>query len=120
MTEKMTNKKAMEMAIEMVTENGGSAELLEKLEKIKAGFDRKSGGSKKPTATQEENIELKEVIIEFLTGENSKRYTATELTKAVAELEELTNQRVTSLLTALVKEGRVNREVEKRKAYFFI
>lgn len=118
MTNKMTNVVAMEMAIEVVKENGGSTELVEKLEKIKEGFEKKKSSTKK-TATQEENEKLKEIIIEFLSGTN-KRFTATELAKEIPELEELTNQRITSLLTALVKDLRIKRGVEKRKAYFFI
>lgn len=118
MTNKLTNVVAMEMAIEVVKENGGSIELVEKLEKIKEGFEKKKSSTKK-TATQEENEKLKEIIVNFL-AESEKRFTATELAKEIPELEELTNQRITSLLTALVKDFRVEREVEKRKAYFFV
>lgn len=118
MTNKMTNVVAMEMAIEMVKENGGSTELVEKLEKIKEGFEKKKSSTKK-TATQEENEKLKNIIVEFL-RDSEKKFTATELAKEVPELAELTNQRITSLLTALVKDLRIQREVEKRKAYFFM
>ena len=118
MTNKMTNVVAMEMAIEMVKENGGSTELVEKLEKIKEGFEKKKSSTKK-TATQEENEKLKDIIVVFL-RDSEKKFTATELAKEVPELADLTNQRITSLLTALVKDLRIQREVEKRKAYFFI
>ena len=118
MTNKLTNVVAMEMAIKAVKENKGSVELVEKLEKIKEGFEKKKSSTKK-TATQEENEKLKEIIVNFLT-ESEKRFTATELAKEVPELAELTNQRITSLLTALVKDFKVKREVEKRKAYFFV
>jgi hypothetical protein len=118
MTNKMTNVVAMEMAIEMVKENGGSTELVEKLEKIKEGFEKKKSSTKK-TATQEENEKLKDIIVVFL-RDSEKKFTATELAKEVPELADLTNQRITSLLTALVKDLRIQREVEKRKAYFFV
>ena len=118
MTNKLTNVVAMDMAIEAVKENEGSVELIEKLEKIKEGFEKKKTSTKK-TATQEENEKFKEIIVNFLT-ESEKRFTATELAKEVPELAELTNQRITSLLTALVKDLKVQREVEKRKAYFFV
>ena len=118
MTNKLTNVVAMEMAIEAVKENEGSVELIEKLEKIKEGFEKKKSSTKK-TATQEENEKLKEIIVNFLT-ESKKKFTATELAKEVPELAELTNQRITSLLTALVKDLKIQREVEKRKAYFFV
>ena len=118
MTNKLTNVVAMEMAIEAVKENSGSIELVEKLEKIKEGFEKKKSSAKK-TATQEENEKLKNIIVVFL-RDSEKKFTATELAKEVPELADLTNQRITSLLTALVKDFRVQREVEKRKAYFFI
>lgn len=118
MTNKLTNVVAMEMAIEAVKENSGSTELVEKLEKIKEGFEKKKSSVKK-TATQEENEKLKDIIVVFL-RDSEKKFTATELAKEVPELADLTNQRITSLLTALVKDFRVQREVEKRKAYFFI
>ena len=118
MTNKLTNVVAMEMAIKAVKENEGSVELIEKLEKIKEGFEKKKSSTKK-TATQEENEKLKEIIVNFLT-ESEKKFTATELAKEVPELAELTNQRITSLLTALVKDLKIQREVEKRKAYFFV
>lgn len=118
MTNKLTNVVAMEMAIEAVKENSGSIELVEKLEKIKEGFEKKKSSAKK-TATQEENEKLKNIIVVFL-RDSEKKFTATELAKEVPELADLTNQRITSLLTALVKDFRIQREVEKRKAYFFI
>lgn len=118
MTNKLTNVVAMEMAIEAVKENSGSIELVEKLEKIKEGFEKKKSSAKK-TATQEENEKLKDIIVVFL-RDSEKKFTATELAKEVPELADLTNQRITSLLTALVKDFRIQREVEKRKAYFFI
>ena len=39
--------------------------------------------------------------------------------KEVEGMKELSSQRVTSLVTALCGEGKVDRIVEKRKAYFF-
>lgn len=109
MTNKLTNVVAMEIAIKVVKENNGSVELVEKLEKIKEGFE------KKKSSTQEENEKLKEIIVNFLT-ESEKRFTA----KEIPELAELTNQRIASLLTALVKDLKIQREVEKKKAYFFV
>lgn len=116
---KMTNLVAMETALEIVRKNGGSDELIEKLEKIRESFQKKKE-EKKKTGTQVENEKLKESIVFFLTTSEGKKFTATELTKELAALAELSNQRVTSLLTSLVKDGKVERVVEKRKAYFFI
>lgn len=115
---KMTNLVAMETALNIVKENGGSTELIEKLEKIRDSFQKKKE-EKKKTGTQLENEKFKESIVFFLTTSEGKKFTATELTKELAVLGELSNQRVTSLLTALVKEGKIERVVEKRKAFFF-
>lgn len=116
---KMTNLVAMETALEIVKKNGGSDELIEKLEKIRESFQKKKE-EKKKTGTQLENEKLKESIVFFLTTSKGKKFTATELTKELAVLAELSNQRVTSLLTSLVKDSKVERMVEKRKAYFFV
>ena len=61
---------------------------------------------------------LKEKIVEYLV-DTGNGLTVSELMKEVEELKELSNQRVTSLVTSLCSEGKVDRMVEKRKAYFF-
>ena len=50
--------------------------------------------------------------------EDGKAYTVTELTKAVAELDGLSNQKVSALLRQLKEEGSITREEVKRVAYF--
>lgn len=72
-----------------------------------------TGGERKPTATQKENVGIKASILEVL--ENGA-LTVTEITKALDG--DYTNQKVSALVRQLVAEGSVTRFEEKRKAYF--
>ena len=118
---KMTNAMALEIALEVMKETDAEkyAEVIEKLGKMLVQVNKKSSANRKPTATQLENEDLKVKIAEYLTN-TGKRLTVSEMMKEIEGLEELSNQRVTSLATSLYKEGKINREVEKRKAYFFV
>ena len=117
---KMTNAMALEIALEVLKETDAEkyTEVIEKLDKILVQVNKKSSANRKPTATQLENERLKEKIVEYLV-DTGNGLTVSELMKEVEELKELSNQRVTSLVTSLYKEGKVDRIVEKRKAYFF-
>ena len=117
---KMTNAMALEIALEVMKETDAEkyAEVIEKLDKMLVQVNKKSSANRKPTATQLENEGLKEKIVEYLAN-TGKRLTVSEMMKEIEGLEELSNQRVTSLATFLYKEGKIDREVEKRKAYFF-
>lgn len=113
---KMTNAMALEICIEVLKEDNQYNEVVEKLYKMLEQVNKKSSANRKPTATQKENEELKVKILAHL--ETVEKQTVSEMMKTVPELADLTNQRVTSLVTALYKEGKVDRVVEKRKAYF--
>ena len=115
---KITNAMALEIAIEVLKETDTEkyTEVVEKLDKMLVQVNKKSSTNKKPTATQVENEELKVKILAHL--ETVDKQTVSEMMKTVPDLAELTNQRVTSLVTALYKEGKVDRVVEKRRAYF--
>ena len=117
---KMTNAMALEIAIEVMKETDTEkyTEVIEKLDKMLVQVNKKSSANRKPTATQLENEGLREKIVEYLKN-TGKRLTVSEMMKEIEGLEELSNQRVTSLATFLYKEGKIDREVEKRKAYFF-
>ena len=117
---KMTNAMALEIALEVIKETDAEkyAEVIEKLDKMLVQVNKKSSANRKPTATQLENEGLREKIVEYLKN-TGKRLTVSEMMKEIEDLEELSNQRVTSLATFLYKEGKIDREVEKRKAYFF-
>ena len=120
---KMTNVKALEMAIKVLSEDNQYNEVVEKLQKMLETANKKVT-SRKPTATQAENEVLKKAIVEYLTSTGEKM-TVSEMMKKIPELANLSNQRVTSLVTALYSkdhpENRViERAMDKRKAVFFI
>lgn len=111
--EKMTNVKALEFVLANCELN---TEIKEKLEKMKAQFEKKNGAERKPTANQQENAELKFAILDGM--EVGKKYTITDLMKSIVEIADLSNQRVSALVRQLKDEGKVVRTEEKRKAYF--
>ena len=75
-------------------------------------LDKKSA-NKKATAKQEENEVLKTRILDTLTAED-KAFTVGELIKVF----EVSSQKMSALLTQMVKDGAVTRTVEKKVAYF--
>lgn len=109
---KMTNAMALEIAIATVD----NVEAREKLEKMLAQTLKKNSAERKPTATQTENMGLKDAILASM--EVGKQYTVTDLMKSVAELDGLSNQRVSALVRQLKDAGLLEREEIKRKAYF--
>ena len=114
--EKMTNLKAVAYVLENCTL---PADVAEKMEKIKASFEKKSAtGERKPTATQVANEGLKMVILSYMEEQPNRLFTVTELIKEVPELAELSNQKVSALMTQLKDTGVVTKIVEKRKSYF--
>ena len=117
---KMTNAMALEIALEVLRETDAEkyTEVIEKLDKMLVQVNKKSSANRKPTATQLENESLKEKIVEYLV-DTGNGLTVSEMMKEIEGLKELSNQRVTSLVTSLCGEGKVDRIVEKRKAYFF-
>lgn len=114
--EKMTNSKALAIAIETLGETV-SAEVIEKLTNIKASIDKKNSAERKPTATQTENVTFKSAIVEYL-GTCDKAQTISDIMKGCAEVSDLTNQRVSAIVRQLKDDGIVVREEIKRKAYF--
>lgn len=89
---KMTYASALEITIATIE----NAEVREKLEALKTQIEKKSTSERKPTATQKENATLKVAIANGL--EKNKAYTITEIMKAIAEVGELSNQRVSAIL----------------------
>lgn len=111
--EKMTNSKALAYVLancEVPTD------VKEKLENIKASIDKKNSAERKPTATQTENAGFKTAILDGM--ESGKAYTIGDLMKAIPEISDLTNQRVSAIVRQLKDDGLVIREEIKRKAYF--
>lgn len=82
-------------------------------------LNRKSTSPKKPTKTQMENDAFKAVIVDYLADVDAPK-TIKELQAEVAELNGLTNQRITHMLTDLVKVGKLTKEYVKKTPYYSI
>ena len=113
---KMTYVQALEIAIAEMQNEDAKA----KLEALKAQTQKKaaSKGERKPSKTQVANEGHKAVIVAGLQAEPNRLFTITEMVKEFAFSEELSNQRVSALVTQLKKAGVVERTEEKGKAYF--
>lgn len=81
---------------------------------------KNAGGDKKMTATQLENENYKERIVEYLATlpDDSVGVTCTEIFKNVPELQPFSNQKVSALVRQLKNAGRVVCNEVKGKALF--
>lgn len=116
---KMTYVTALDMVL-AIDEVKANNELAEKLTALKESVSKKSTSkSNKPNAKQKANEEIKEKIMEILFAEPTRLFTISEICKLYTD-EELSNQKVSSLIRQLVAEDKVKRTEDKRKAYFSI
>ena len=121
---KLTNVLALEMVLGM-KEVQANVELVEKLTKMKEQFEKKNkssvgaDGKKVLTAEQKKNEALKETILEILT-----RYEEPKQVKdLISENEELANytgQKISALMTQLVKAEKVVKVIDKKASKFQI
>lgn len=121
---KLTNVLALEMVLGM-KEVQANEELVEKLTKMKEQFEKKNkssvgaDGKKVLTAEQKKNEILKETILEILT-----RYEEPKQVKdLISENEELANytgQKISALMTQLVKAEKVVKVIDKKASKFQI
>ena len=119
---KLTNVLALEMVLGMA-EVQANVELVEKLTKMKEQFEKKNkssvgaDGKKVLTAEQKKNEGLKETILEVLT-----RYEEPKQVKdLIAENEELasyTGQKISALITQLLKAEKVVKVIDKKASKF--
>ena len=82
-------------------------------------LDRKASTPRKPTATQVENEQLKAAIVAYLCGVDTPKCIK-ELQAEMAELGGLSNQRITHLLTDLVKGGSLVKDYVKKTPYYSV
>ena len=116
---KMTYATALDMVL-AIDEVKANDELTEKLIALKESISKKSTSkSNKPTAKQKANEEIKDKLMEILFAEPTRLFTISEICKLYTD-EELSNQKVSSLIRQLVTEDKVKRTEDKRKAYFSI
>ena len=79
---------------------------------------KKSSGERKPTANQQANAILKDVIVAYMAQNPERIFTISELIKEVPELTGLSTQKVSPLMYQLVDALKVTQITEKRKSYF--
>lgn len=117
----MTKKEMFAMAINVIAETEAPEKdtLIEGLEHEIELLNKKSASAKKPTKTQIENDGFKADIVTYLAEADSTK-TIKELQAAIPSIAGLTNQRVTHLLTDLVKAGTLTKEYVKKTPYFAI
>lgn len=113
---KMTNRKALEIAIAAIGDTNGEATA--KLSKMIEQLDKKNAAPKKLTAQQTKNEGIKGDILAFLVENADSGYTVSDLLKLVPALEGDSNQHASALLRALVLAGSVTKYTEKRRTYF--
>ena len=109
-SDKMTNRKALDYVLDNCDQ---PAEVSEKLAAMLVALDKKSGGTRKPTANQIANEELKAKICDSM--ESGVRYQVKELAKLVG-MESF--QKCSALVKQLKDCGKVVRSEEKGVAYF--
>ena len=78
----------------------------------------KKNGERKQTATQKANEALSAKILDFLTEHETEQFSVTDLLKQCEACADLSNQKVTAIMSVLCENKAVERVVEKRKAYF--
>lgn len=117
----MANKKTVvEMYEEILAIEGLTDEqkaFLEKRIEITKKKNANRGENAKPTKTQLENEGIKPVILSALETIGSP-VSITNLIKSTAELADYSNQKISALLTQLLKENKVVRTEEKGKAHY--
>lgn len=113
--EKITNVSALNTTIATLsTIEGFDKEVIEKLEKMRDQFAKKSTALRKPTKTQEENEVLKAEILGLMTV--GTKYTVSEVVTLLEN--KYSNQKISALLNALAKGGELLKTEDKRKSYF--
>ena len=110
-------KREMFTAIRTVVAN--DAEMVAFIDHEIELLDRKSSATRKPTKTQVENDAYKATILAYLAEVDAPK-SIKELQAEVADLAGLTNQRVTHMLTDLVKAGALTKEYVKKTPFYSI
>lgn len=118
MTDKITNRKALAYVLENCDL---PTEVAEKVEKMIAQLDKKSGAERKPTARQAENAVIRAEIVDYVNenyAEGSDGYTVTDLIKECPAVEGKSNQYVSALLRQAIQAGSLSKGSVKRRTYF--
>ena len=119
-TKKMTHKDYFTALLDMpeVQNYPGMTEFIEG--RITA-LEKKASAPKKESEQDKVKSGIKADVLAFLSANEGKKFTITQMMKQVPNLPaEISNQRLTSLVTQMVRENEVERVVEKRVSYFTI
>lgn len=109
----MTKK---EMFTAIMNRVADDAEMVEFLEKQIEMLEKRAS-AKKPTKKQLENEQFKAEILDALTAFDAPM-TVSEIRENVPSIAQLTTQRISAMLSALVKDEKVVRTYIKKVAYF--
>ena len=119
--EKMTKAVAFQMAISAL-ENSTDPKAPEAVEKIRKEIEnlaKKKSGNGTPTKKQVANAGLAEQVADHMAENPARLWTVSELVKEVPNMPaDMSTQRMTPLLTALVNEGYVAKTKEKGKSLY--
>ena len=111
---KTTNKSALTYILEHYDL---PADVAEKVQGMLAQLEKRSSAERKPSARQVENEKLKQSILDAM--EVNRLYSVGEMIKEFTFFPtDITPQRVSALMSQLVVDRKVIREVDKRKVYF--
>lgn len=114
----MTKAQALALAIELLQNvEGATDEMFDNLNKIQNDLNRKRKTSPK---VLEQRAEDERTILDILDGFNAPA-TAVEIIKEGGlDIEEYSSSKVVSILTRLIKDGKVVKTTEKKKSYYAI
>lgn len=113
--EKLTYVVALNTAISALSADESMTAVVEKLTALRDAQIKRNSAERKPTKAQVENERLKGIVLCAL---YDKPQTVTEIMASSAELSDLSNQKVSALINALVADGKAIKLIEKRKSYF--
>lgn len=118
---KMTKAVAFDLAIQALNASNlpDAPEAIEKIAKEIENLSKKKSGNGKPTAKQTANMALAEQVAVYMGSHPTQMFTVTELVKGVPGMPaDMSTQRMTPLLTALVEQNRVEKSKDKGKSYY--
>ena len=108
-----------EMFNEILTVVADNAEMVEFINHEIELLNRKSSAVRKPTKNQLENEGFKADIVNYLKDADAPK-TIKELQTAIPSLADLTNQRITHMLTDLVKAETLTKNYVKKTPYYSV
>lgn len=115
---KKITKKDNFIALREICEKQNRDDLIAFIDHELEQLAKKSSANKPETENQKNNEIIKEKILE--TVASLGKGTITEIQTSNADLAGYSNQKLNSLFKQLKEENKLNRTVEKRKAYFSI